>query len=109
MLAMGCAIPSRSESARSGRKWGFRWKMITPALEVARNAGVERPQKAAVRLPIRFPWDEAPRYLIRDRDTSYGAAVPRRLRAMGIRRPADHATLTVAERACRTADWLDPT
>ena len=32
-----------------------------------------------------FPWDEAPRYLIRDRDTSYGAAVTRRLRAMGVR------------------------
>src|SRR5215470_11264959 len=32
-----------------------------------------------------FPWDEAPRYLVRDRDTSYGAAVTRRLRAMGIR------------------------
>jgi hypothetical protein len=32
-----------------------------------------------------FPWDEAPRYLIRDRDTSYGAAVRRRLRGMGIR------------------------
>ena len=32
-----------------------------------------------------FPWDEAPRYLIRDRDTSYGAAITRRLRAMGIR------------------------
>jgi transposase InsO family protein len=32
-----------------------------------------------------FPWDEAPRYLIRDRDTSYGAAVTRGLRAMGIR------------------------
>ena len=32
-----------------------------------------------------FPWDEAPRYLIRDRDTSYGVAVIRRLRAMGIR------------------------
>ena len=28
-----------------------------------------------------FPWDEAPRYLIRDRDTSYGAAVTRRLQA----------------------------
>src|SRR5215469_12924514 len=27
----------------------------------------------------------------------------------GHSRPADHATLTVAERACRTADWLDPT
>ena len=34
-----------------------------------------------------FPWDEAPRYLIRDRDTSYGAAVTRRLRTMGIRDP----------------------
>jgi transposase InsO family protein len=32
-----------------------------------------------------FPWDEAPRYLIRDRDTSYGAAVTRRRRTMGIR------------------------
>jgi transposase InsO family protein len=32
-----------------------------------------------------FPWDEAPRYLIRDRDTFYGVAVTRRLRAMGIR------------------------
>jgi transposase InsO family protein len=32
-----------------------------------------------------FPWAEAPRYLIRDRDRVYGAAVIRRLRAMGIR------------------------
>jgi transposase InsO family protein len=32
-----------------------------------------------------FPWDDAPRYLIRDRDRSYGAVVTRRLRAMGIR------------------------
>ena len=32
-----------------------------------------------------FPWDAAPRYLIRDRDTAYGVAVTRRLRAMGIR------------------------
>ena len=32
-----------------------------------------------------FPWNEAPRYLIRDRDGVYGAAVTRRLRAMGIR------------------------
>ena len=32
-----------------------------------------------------FPWDDAPRYLIRDRDRIYGAAVLRRLRAMGIR------------------------
>ncbi len=32
-----------------------------------------------------FPWDETLRYLIRDRDRVYGAAVTRRLRAMGIR------------------------
>ena len=32
-----------------------------------------------------FPWDDAPRYLIRDRDASYGLAVTRRLAAMGIR------------------------
>jgi transposase InsO family protein len=32
-----------------------------------------------------FPWDGAPRYMIRDRDRTYGAVVTRRLRAMGIR------------------------
>jgi transposase InsO family protein len=32
-----------------------------------------------------FPWDGAPRYMIRDRDRIYGAIVTRRLRAMGIR------------------------
>jgi transposase InsO family protein len=36
-----------------------------------------------------FPWDQAPRYLLRDRDRSYGAVVRRRLQAMGIR---DHPT-----------------
>jgi transposase InsO family protein len=32
-----------------------------------------------------FPWDEAPRYLVRDGDRIYGAAVTRRLRSVGIR------------------------
>ena len=32
-----------------------------------------------------FPWDEAPRYLVRDRDRVYGTVVARRMRAMGIR------------------------
>jgi transposase InsO family protein len=32
-----------------------------------------------------FPWEETPRYLIRDRDQIYGRVVTRRLRAMGIR------------------------
>ena len=32
-----------------------------------------------------FPWNEAPRYMIRDRDRIFGTIVRRRLRAMGIR------------------------
>jgi transposase InsO family protein len=36
-----------------------------------------------------FPWDQSPRYLLRDRDRSYGAIVCRRLHAIGIR---DHPT-----------------
>jgi transposase InsO family protein len=32
-----------------------------------------------------FPWNEAPRYLIRDRDRIFSAMVRRRLRAMGMR------------------------
>src|ERR1700719_3608344 len=32
-----------------------------------------------------FPWNEAPRYMIRDRDRIYGSVVMRRLRAMVIR------------------------
>ncbi len=32
-----------------------------------------------------FPWDEAPRHLIRDRDGAFGPAYTRRIRAMGIR------------------------
>jgi transposase InsO family protein len=36
-----------------------------------------------------FPWDEAPRHLIRDRDGAFGPAYTHRVRAMGIR---DHPT-----------------
>jgi hypothetical protein len=32
-----------------------------------------------------FPWDRAPKYLIRDRDGAYGEVFKRRLRAMGIK------------------------
>ena len=40
-----------------------------------------------------FPWNEAPRYLIRDRDRIYGSVVMRRLRTMGIRdRPVTPAS-----------------
>src|SRR5881628_910217 len=39
----------------------------------------------ARRITEAFPWNEAPCYMIRDRDRIYGAVVTRRLRAMGIR------------------------
>src|SRR6202142_461421 len=39
----------------------------------------------ALQLTEAFPWDEAPRYLIRDRDRIYGSIVTRRMRTMGIR------------------------
>jgi transposase InsO family protein len=49
-----------------------------------------------------FPWNEAPRYMIRDRDRIYGAIVTRRLCAMGIRdrptAPASHWQNGVVER-----------
>ncbi len=53
-----------------------------PALEVGCSTTAEW---IARQITEAFPWDEAPRYLIRDRDTAYGVAVTCRLRAMGIR------------------------
>jgi hypothetical protein len=55
-----------------------------------------------------FPWDEAPRHLIRDRDRIYGSVVTRRLRAMGHPGQAYRASLALAKRLCRTADRIDP-
>jgi transposase InsO family protein len=40
---------------------------------------------AARQITEAFPWNEGPRYMIRDRDRIYGGVVTRRLRAMGIR------------------------
>ncbi len=50
-----------------------------------------------------FPWAEAPRYLIRDRDRVYGAAVTRRLRTKPI-----CPGLALAERLRRKIDRIDP-
>jgi transposase InsO family protein len=53
-----------------------------------------------------FPWNEAPRYMISDRDRIYGAVVTRRLRAMGIRdkptTPASPWQNAFAERLIRS-------
>jgi hypothetical protein len=55
-----------------------------------------------------FPWDDAPKYLIRDRDQIYGAVVTRRLRAMGIRDQPTAPASPLAKWLCRTADRIDP-
>ncbi len=56
-----------------------------------------------------FPWSEAPRYLIRDQDGIYGAAVTRRLRAMGIRDKPIAPGSPWQERLRRAIDRIDPT
>lgn len=57
----------------------------------------------------RHSWNEAPGYMIRDRDRVYGAVVTRRLRAMGIRdRPIAPAS-PWPEWPCRTVDRIDAT
>src|SRR6266699_2530289 len=46
---------------------------------------IPRQNGLRVKITEAFPWNEAPRYMIQDRDRIYGAVVTRRLRAMGIR------------------------
>ena len=57
--------------------------------------------------PEAFPWNEAPRYMIRDRDRIYGAVVTRGLRATGIR-TSYRTILALAEWVCRAADRIEP-
>ena len=61
--------------AEHARTTSFRFHMQGGrVLDIARVNGREA-----------FPWDDAPGYMIRDRDRIYGAVVTRQLRAMGIR------------------------
>jgi hypothetical protein len=55
--------------------------VLTPAVDAQPPAA----EWVARQITEAFPWNEAPRYMIRDRDGIYGAVVTRRLRAMGIR------------------------
>jgi len=54
-----------------------------------------------------FPWDTAPRYLLRDRDASYGQDFRKQVDAMGIAEVVSAAPLTLAECICRTGDRFD--
>jgi hypothetical protein len=64
----------------------------------------------ARRIKEAFPWNEAPRYMIRDRDHIYGAIVTPRLRAMGIRdtTPARHQLTEILTKNTRLATGSSP-
>ena len=54
--------------------------------KIVRTAVTEHPTAAWLSRQVTeaFPWDTAPRYLLRDRDGSYGAYFCNRVQAMGI-------------------------
>jgi hypothetical protein len=54
-------------------------------------------------------WDEAPRYLVHDRDRSYWRGVPSASSRHGHPRSTDLVPIAVAKRICGTADRFDPT
>jgi transposase InsO family protein len=60
--------------------WHQRRRLISLSVTATPTAGW-----IARQITDAFPWNEAPDYVIRDRDGSYGHAVTRRLAAMGIR------------------------
>jgi hypothetical protein len=55
--------------------------------KIIRAAVTEHPTAAWLSLQVTeaFPWDTAPRYLLRDRDASYGSEFCNRVQAMGIK------------------------
>ncbi|SIN91033.1 Integrase core domain-containing protein [Bradyrhizobium erythrophlei] len=55
------------------------------ALVIVGSASQHIAEWVARQITEAFPWNEAPHYMIRDRDSIYGAVVTRRMRAMGIR------------------------
>ena len=66
-------------------------------------------QWIARQLSQAYGWQQAPQYLVRDRDCVYRDVFIRRVRAMGIRDPADRTTIAMAERTCGEAHRFDPT
>ncbi len=55
--------------------------------KIIRAAVTEHPTAACLSRQVTeaFPWDTAPRYLLRDRDGSYGSEFCNRVKAMGIK------------------------
>ncbi len=56
-----------------------------------------------------FPWDTAPRYLVRDRDGAYGEVFRRRVQGNGHQGSPRSASVAVAKWTRRALDRIDPT
>jgi hypothetical protein len=72
-------------SCRFSQSPGTRRSCVGTEPDFAATGVGSRAHGEGVRITEAFPWNEAPRYMIWDRDCIYGAVVTRRLRAMGIR------------------------
>ena len=55
-----------------------------------------------------FPWDSAPRYLLRDRDRIFGHEFVEQVKAMGIKQVLSAPRFAVAACLCRTGNWNHP-
>jgi hypothetical protein len=77
--------------------------------KIMRTAVTEHPTAGRLSRQVAeaFPWETAPRYLLRDRDASFGLRLSQPGRSDG--HPGGHhgATLTLAERLCRARDRFD--
>jgi transposase InsO family protein len=94
------ARPGRGGTGSGTRSWKLSLPQLAPHASSDGVFGKDNERRRLISLSITahptaewiahqitdaFPWDEAPDYLIRDRDASYGSAVTKRLAAMGIR------------------------
>ena len=61
----------------------------------------------SLQLILAFPFDTDPRYLIRDRDSTYGPRVINAMEILGIEQIVTAPPVTMAERILRKSHWND--
>jgi hypothetical protein len=76
--------------------------------KIIRTAITEHPTAAWLSRQVTeaFPWDTSPRYLLRDRDASYGSNFCKQAEADGHHGSRHGATITLAKPICRARDRL---
>ena len=76
MQTIVCLLPSEFRDTFRSR--------VAPQLELTARRHRPTTMKRKRRITEAFPWDTSPRYMIRDRDSVYGAVVRARVKVMGI-------------------------